>query len=124
MGTLVFLLIINVVILATWTAIDPREWTRTNNDATDVFNRPVESYGSCNGEGSLPYVIVLLVINFLFLFLGNWYAYLSRNIETEYLESRYVNVNSVNVFCSMKIFDNETDLFPGKIPPARKVHRH
>ena len=95
-GTLAFLLIINVVILAAWTAIDPCEWTRTNKDATDVFNRPVESYGSCKGEDSLPYVVVLLVINFLCLILGNWWAYQSRNIETEYLESRYVS--SVSFF--------------------------
>ena len=71
--------------------MDPREWSRTNKDATDVFNRPVESYGSCTGEDSLPFVIVLLVVNFSFLILGNWYAYLSRNIETEYLESRYAS---------------------------------
>ena len=96
-GTLAFLLIINIVILACWTALDPREWTRTYKDATDVFGRPVESYGSCNGDGSLPYVIVLLVVDFLFLIIGNWWAYQSRNIETEYLESRYIGISMAAV---------------------------
>jgi 7 transmembrane sweet-taste receptor of 3 GCPR len=96
-GTLAFLLAINVVILTAWTLLDPREWDRTPKDATDVFNRYVESYGSCKGDGSLPYVIVLLVIDFLFLIIGNWWAYQSRNIETEYLESRYIGISMAAV---------------------------
>lgn len=96
-GTLAFLLAINVIILATWTVVDPREWTRIEKDATDVFNRHVESYGSCKGDESLPYVVVLLVIDFLFLIIGNWWAYQSRNIETEYLESRYIGISMAAV---------------------------
>lgn len=96
-GTLIFLLVINTIILATWTAVDPREWQRISKDATDVFNRPVESYGSCTGEDSLPYVIVLVVVNFMFLVVGNWWAYQSRNIETEYLESRYIGISMAAV---------------------------
>jgi hypothetical protein len=96
-GTLAFLLNINVIILSIWTALDPREWVRTFKSATDVFNRPVESYGSCQGDGSLPYVIVLLVIDVFFLIIGNWWAYQSRNIETEYLESRYIGISMAAV---------------------------
>lgn len=86
-----------MIILTTWTILDPREWIRTEKDATDVFNRHVESYGSCKGDDSLPYVIVLLVIDFLFLVVGNWWAYQSRNIETEYLESRYIGISMAAV---------------------------
>jgi 7 transmembrane sweet-taste receptor of 3 GCPR len=96
-GTLAFLLNINVIILSVWTALDPREWVRTFKSATDVFNRPVESYGSCQGDGSLPYIVVLLVIDFFFLILGNWWAYQSRNIETEYFESRYIGITMAAV---------------------------
>jgi len=92
-GTLVSFLTLNTIVLVTWTAIDPSEWARTNKDTTDVFNRPVESYGSCSDEGSLPYIIVLFVTNFFLLFIGNWWAYQCRNIETEYLESRYIRIS-------------------------------
>ncbi|CAB9520190.1 acid type B receptor subunit 2 [Seminavis robusta] len=96
-GTLAFLLAINMIILTCWTVLNPREWTRTQKDATDVFDRAVESYGSCTGDDSLPYVIILLVVNFLFLIVGNWWAYQSRNIETEYLESRYIGISMAAV---------------------------
>lgn len=96
-GTLAFLLMINTVILTCWTVLNPREWTRINKDATDVFTRPVESYGTCKGDGSLAYVIVLLVVDFAFLIIGNWWAYQSRNIETEYLESRYIGISMAAV---------------------------
>jgi hypothetical protein len=96
-GTLAFLLLLNLIILITWTLSEPREWTRTERDATDVFNRHVESYGSCKGDDCLPFVVVLLVLDFSFLILGNWWAYQSRNIETEYLESRYIGISMAAV---------------------------
>lgn len=95
--TLAVLLVLNLIILVTWTVLEPQEWTRIERDATDVFNRHVESYGTCKGDASLPFVVVLVVLDFLFLILGNWWAYQSRNIETEYLESRYIGISQAAV---------------------------
>lgn len=86
-----------MVVLSCWTALNPREWVRTERDATDVFKRSVESYGTCKGDNSLPFVVVLLVANFGLLIIGNIWAYKSRNIETEYLESRYIGISMAAV---------------------------
>ena len=95
--TLGVILLLNLVVLIPWTVLAPLEWTRTLRDSTDTFDRAVESYGSCTNENALPFVIVILVLNVGVLLLANWRAYQSRNIETEYHESRYIGISMASV---------------------------
>jgi 7 transmembrane sweet-taste receptor of 3 GCPR len=88
---------LNFVVLLTWTLVSPLEWTRTPLESTDIFDRAVASYGSCSNEDALPFYIVMVVINVGFLILANWWAFESRNIETEYRESRYIAVSLASV---------------------------
>lgn len=85
--------VLNFVVLITWTTVSPLEWDRIQEDATDKFNRNTDSYAVCSSEHSLPFVIVLAVVNIGMLILGNYWAYKSRNIETEYNESSYIGVS-------------------------------
>jgi 7 transmembrane sweet-taste receptor of 3 GCPR len=91
--TAAILLTPNVIVLLTWTIRSPLEWTRVQQSTTDMFGRHTESFGECSSEDAYIYAIVICAINFVFLMLGNWAVYQSRNIETEYNESRYVAVS-------------------------------
>jgi hypothetical protein len=88
---------LNFVVLLTWTLVAPLEWTRTFLHSTDIFDRYVASYGSCTNEDALAFSIVIVVLNVGFLLLANWWAYVSRNIETEYRESRYIGISMASV---------------------------
>ena len=63
----------------------------------DKFGRSVDSFGTCTSDSSLPFVIVVLVLNLGILCLANWWAYQARNIETEYHESRYIAISMASV---------------------------
>eukprot|EP00544_Gedaniella_sp_CCMP2646_P004871 CAMPEP_0202485260 /NCGR_PEP_ID=MMETSP1361-20130828/4139_1 /ASSEMBLY_ACC=CAM_ASM_000849 /TAXON_ID=210615 /ORGANISM="Staurosira complex sp., Strain CCMP2646" /LENGTH=1067 /DNA_ID=CAMNT_0049114115 /DNA_START=47 /DNA_END=3250 /DNA_ORIENTATION=+ len=95
--TLGVILGLNLAVLIPWTIIAPLEWTRTLRDSTDTFGRPVESYGACTNENAIPFVVVVLILNVGVLMLANWWAYMSRNIETEYHESRYIGISMASV---------------------------
>lgn len=95
--TLVILLAVNWAVLITWTLKAPLEWERRFGEGTDTFGRPVESYGICTNDGAFAYVILLVVINLGLLVLANYWAYKSRNIETEYHESRYIAIAMASV---------------------------
>ena len=73
------------------------EWHRVPRDATDIFDRPVESYGNCSNADALPFAIALLILNISILIMANWWAYQSRNIETEYHESRYIGITMASI---------------------------
>jgi hypothetical protein len=84
------IVLLNVAVLLTWTLVSPLEWTRVLGDATDVFNRFNESYGTCDSEHAVAFVVSIAAMNLCLLFIGTWWAYRSRNLLTEYSESRYI----------------------------------
>jgi hypothetical protein len=96
-GTFGILYLVNFIILITWQFVSPLEWNRMYRDSTDIFNRPIESYGTCSSDDSLIFVILILVFNILTLMVANWWAYQARNIETEYHESRYIGISMASV---------------------------
>ena len=95
--TLAVLYTLNMVVLLVWTFLSPLEWNRIFRDSTDMFDRPFESYGICSNSDALPYVAVILVLDISILIAANWWAYQSRNIETEYHESRYVGISMASI---------------------------
>lgn len=88
---------LNFVVLLTWTLVAPLEWTRTVQPSRDIFDRYVSSYASCTNDDALAFSIVIVVLNVGFLLLANWWAYVSRNIETEYRESLYIGISMASV---------------------------
>lgn len=80
------------------------EWTRVVADATDNFDRYIESYANCAAsDQSLVFVVIILLANITFLLVGTFWAYKSRNIATEYNESRYIGMSIVAVLQSWTI---------------------
>ena len=91
-GAFLIIFGVNLVIMIPWSVTAPLHWSRVFNSSTDSFGRSIDSYGSCINDDSLPFLIVLGLVNFGFLLGGNWIAFRARNIETEYHESRYVSI--------------------------------
>jgi len=90
---LVLFLVVNLVILICWTALSPMKFVREYDiDATDAFNRVIESSGSCQSVGSQPYIISLSVINLSIVIFANFQAYKARHISMDYSESSYISI--------------------------------
>jgi hypothetical protein len=91
--TFVWMVLINLIVMITWTLVSPLEWSRVKGEERDVFERLFQSYGTCESDDSVLFVVLIIVTNVIFLILGNWWNYISRNIETEYGESRYIGIS-------------------------------
>jgi hypothetical protein len=62
----------------------------SNVVAQDEFGRPSETFGSCSYEGSLPFIIVLALLDLGALVFAVYEAYRARDISTEFSESEYI----------------------------------
>jgi hypothetical protein len=94
----VSLLAANIIILTSWSVINPLVYERTNNIGTDGWNRIISSYGHCVSSNrdaaaaSAPYLGSLAAVNGGILGLANIMAYRARNISTEFGESQYISI--------------------------------
>lgn len=89
------LLAMNIISLVCWTVIAPLEFVRTNKQGTDPWNRPIGSYGQCKSTSgasgnSIPYLVVIAVVNVTALVVANFESYRARNVLTEFNESSYI----------------------------------
>lgn len=93
------LLGLNTIVLICWTAISPLKWERVHTDARDDFGRPLDSTGRCTVENnkSLPFVVLLLIINMAVLLLANIQAYQARTITVEFSESKYIGIINASI---------------------------
>ena len=94
---LVVLMVANAIVLACWTALNPLQYVRVENSGTDLWNRPTSSYGLCRSTakskgGSIPYLVLIGVINLGALVFAIVQAYRARDIQTEFSESKYVMI--------------------------------
>mmetsp|Transcript_30241 Transcript_30241/g.49973 ORF Transcript_30241/g.49973 Transcript_30241/m.49973 type:complete len:1011 (-) Transcript_30241:1207-4239(-) len=96
-GTFSVLYLVNFIVLITWQFVAPLEWNRVDRESTDIFDRAVESYGTCSNDDALPFVVVIIILNISILIVANWWAYQARNIETEYHESRYIGISMASI---------------------------
>jgi ABC-type sugar transport system substrate-binding protein len=92
------LLLVNVIILTCWTAINPLVFKRKNSTSRDGWNRVISTYGVCVSKhqesrgSSAPYLGCLAFVNGGILLLANVMAYRSRNMCTEFNESHYIAI--------------------------------
>eukprot|EP00008_Paramoeba_atlantica_P014856 CAMPEP_0201478202 /NCGR_PEP_ID=MMETSP0151_2-20130828/3105_1 /ASSEMBLY_ACC=CAM_ASM_000257 /TAXON_ID=200890 /ORGANISM="Paramoeba atlantica, Strain 621/1 / CCAP 1560/9" /LENGTH=574 /DNA_ID=CAMNT_0047859209 /DNA_START=160 /DNA_END=1881 /DNA_ORIENTATION=+ len=93
------LLALNSITLICWTTISPLKYERRNHEGTDGWNRVISTYGSCvssdGPEGWVPYVVILLVINFSSLIFALIEAYKARSISVAFSETRYISFTFV-----------------------------
>lgn len=80
----------NIVVLICWTVIDPLVYVREAHQGTDGWNRIISTYGSCQSDNVGRYLIPLACVNLSVLVIANWQAYVSRAIESEFAESKYI----------------------------------
>ena len=94
-------MILNVTILAVWTAVAPLQHRRVSEPSFDHFGRSVESYGTCYGgrDDALQYVFAALIlfINVVAIAFLLYQSYQARNLPTEFNESLYVSVTTVSL---------------------------
>jgi ABC-type sugar transport system substrate-binding protein len=90
MAPFVVLLSANIVVLIMWTVIDPLMYVREAHPGTDGWNRIISTYGSCQSSHVTRYLIPLACVNLSVLLIANWQAYVSRVIESEFAESKYI----------------------------------
>jgi hypothetical protein len=89
--------LVNVIILICWTTISPLQWERDSTLAVDGDGPLITTTAQCGSDDQVVYWTLLAVFNLGVLVLCNWWAYRSRNIETEFNESSYVGVSSAAV---------------------------
>ena len=90
MSPMILLMLLNVMVLALWTASSPLEWQRDTSN-TDLFGRPNESRGYCVSDNYKPFAYTLLSMDLAALALTSYQSYLARGISTEFAESEYID---------------------------------
>mmetsp|Transcript_33075 Transcript_33075/g.69613 ORF Transcript_33075/g.69613 Transcript_33075/m.69613 type:complete len:271 (-) Transcript_33075:28-840(-) len=88
---MIALLMLNIVVLSVWTAIDPLQ-RQTIVVTQDSFLRDVETFGVCSSDHQPIFLATLAVINLGSLLFALFQAYKARNISTELQESSYIFV--------------------------------
>lgn len=61
MGPFAVLFTLNVVILTTWTIVDPLTYIRQFGAGTDLWNRELSSSGSCQSDNAVAYLVPLAI---------------------------------------------------------------
>ncbi|KAL7525679.1 hypothetical protein ACHAXR_003025 [Thalassiosira sp. AJA248-18] len=90
----------NMITLTCWTIIAPLTYNRFDHLGTDDWNRVISSYGICSSatedrtvsNAFVPFLVIIVVLNFGLLILANGQAYQARTIQTEYSESKYIGI--------------------------------
>jgi 7 transmembrane sweet-taste receptor of 3 GCPR len=80
------LVLLDAVVLITWTIVDPLKWERVVV-TEDVFGHPLESVGKCTSEYWAPFSGTIAFLHFVLLCVACWYCYLSR-CWTDELQTR------------------------------------
>lgn len=97
--TLGALLLVNVIVLLSWTFVAPLKWTRLEGESKDAFDRSTDSHATCSAESSsaLPFLLVLVIFNLGMLIVANVLAYKSRDVSIEYQENRYIAISMASI---------------------------
>jgi len=125
----------NVIVLLCWTLLAPLKFERHAASGTDNWNRVYKSYvgvcvggssqqyGVSGGEGvsSLPFVIIIGVLNVGTLLIANIQSYQARTIHVEYSESRYVAMAMVIMLVALIMGVPIIALFQNEKPQASYI---
>lgn len=97
--TLGALLLVNIIVLLSWTFVAPLKWTRVEGESKDAFDRSINSYATCSAESgsALPFRLVLVTFNLGVLIVANVLAYKCRDVSIEYQENRYIAISMASI---------------------------
>lgn len=85
---------LNLIILVSWTAIDPLEWVRIQMRSFDQFGRSVESYGTCRSEWELVFYLMIAVVVICSLLVANIANYRARRISGQLHEGKWITLSA------------------------------
>ena len=86
----IIIMVLNLIILISWTAISPLKYQRLPDPGTDPWNRVIKTYGICSSEHSVIFGSILFSIAIMLLVISNVQAYQARRVSTEFNESKCV----------------------------------
>ena len=85
----VMLLSCNIIVLLSWSLMDPLTYIRQEYDGTDYWNRVIATYGTCRSDNVVPYLATLAAINFSVIAMSCYQAYQARDIKSEFAEGKF-----------------------------------
>ena len=97
MAPLAILLVCNFIVLICWTVLDPLTYTRIELEGTDYWNRVIETTGGCRSAQVEAYLIPLVIINFIALAVACWQAFLARDIDSNFSETRFIGFSLASI---------------------------
>jgi gamma-aminobutyric acid type B receptor len=74
-----------VIILVVWQVVDPLKWVRSK-----INDDPFETFGECQNDNILPYVILLSVIFFVIMAMTAVVAWRMKDVQAELSESKWI----------------------------------
>jgi competence protein ComGC len=100
---LVILMSLNFAFLAIWTVADPLYFERVDTGRTG--DGDLSSYGRCTSDGQATTVMLslILVVNFVAILLATFQAHQTRNLSTEFSESKYIALCMVSILQALLI---------------------
>lgn len=86
---------INLIILVSWTAIDPLEWVRTEKRSYDEWGRSVESCGACLSEWQVVFYVLIGIVVVCSLLVANAANYRARHISGDLHEGKWISLSTL-----------------------------
>lgn len=90
-------MLINVVLLLSWTLVAPLRWSRIEVMNYDTFGRSLESYGTCyakqdDGRSSarVAFASTIVGLNLLVVLIANYQGYKARHVPSAFNETFYL----------------------------------
>ena len=84
------MLLLNLIILVTWTAVSPLKYEPTPLDDLDRFGRVKAYTWSCDSDNALWFRIVIGLVNIAAVAVTAYQSYICRNTKMAYNESSYI----------------------------------
>lgn len=89
------ILLLDVIILVTWTLVAPLHWER-DIIREDQFGYPLESQGYCTSEYWRAFIGVLIALHISLCAVASWMCYAARHIPSRYSEHQYVTIAMIS----------------------------
>ncbi|CAB9511499.1 acid type B receptor subunit 2 [Seminavis robusta] len=89
------ILLIDVVILTTWTVVDPLQWKRRIT-SMDKFGDPLSSEGYCHSDHWMVFAGIIAALHLGLMLLATGMCYMSRKIPTKFHEGKYLSIAMIS----------------------------
>jgi uncharacterized membrane protein len=92
-------LVIEIAILAVWTGVSPLKYTKIPDPNKDVL----VDYAVCSSDKALIFFGIFLAYKGILLVIGVFFSIVTRNVDSDFNESKYIAFSIYAVFFSMLV---------------------